>query len=92
MRIDAYNKISQIYGTNKISKLKKTDKSSFRDKLELSRTGNDYNIAKQIVAQTPDVREDKINDIKQRLESGTYNVKMEEVAEKLVNRYFDELI
>lgn len=92
MRIDGLNKISQIFGTSKVGKVKKTGSSSFGDKLELSRTGSDYTIAKQVVSQVPDVREDKINEIKKRMEAGTYNVSMEEVADKLVSRYFDELI
>jgi len=92
MRIDGLNKVSQILGTGKVNKVKKTGTSSFGDKLELSRTGNDYSIAKQAISQIPDVREDKINDIKKRMEAGTYNVSMEDVAEKLVSRYFDELI
>lgn len=92
MRIDAYNKVSQIYSTSKVNKVKKTGGSSFSDKLEISQTGNDYRTARQVIDQIPDIREDKVNDIKNRLESGTYNINMEEVAEKLVNRYFDELI
>lgn len=92
MRIDALNKVNQIYNTNKIKNVKKTNSGNFSDKLEISQTGKDYRVAKQIVAQAPDVREDKINSIKQRMESGTYNVDMKEVAEKLVNQYFDELI
>lgn len=91
MRIDGLGKISQVFGSNKVNKVKKTG-SSFGDKLELSRTGSDYSIAKQAIAQVPDVREDKVNDIKNRIESGTYNIDMEEVAEKIVNRYYDKLI
>lgn len=92
MRIDAFNKVSQVYNTSKTTNVKKTTGSNFSDKLEISQTGKDYRVAKNIVAQTPDVREDKIADIKNRMESGTYDVNMQEVADKLVNRYFDELI
>lgn len=48
-------------------------------------------MAKQIVAKTPDVREDKISEIKKRMEAGTYKVSNRDFAEKVVNRYFDEL-
>jgi len=92
MRINGIDKISQIFGSGKVDKVKKAGKGSYSDKLELSRTGNDYSIAKQIVAQIPDVREDKVNDIKSRIEAGTYNVSMEDVAEKIISRYLDELI
>ncbi len=88
MRIDAFNKVSQLYQTNSMKSTAKTKSGSFSDKLEISQIGKDYQVAKQIVAQTPDVREDKVNEIKQRLEAGTYDVSNEEVAEKLVEAYF----
>ncbi|NLP16466.1 MAG: flagellar biosynthesis anti-sigma factor FlgM [Clostridiales bacterium] len=92
MRIEAYNKVSQVYGASNVKKLAKTKEKSFSDMLEISQAGKDYRVANQIVKQTPDVREDKINDIKMRMESGTYNVNMSEVADKVVKRYFDELV
>lgn len=92
MRIDGFNKIGQILSSNNINKSKKTERGSYGDRLELSRTGNDYSFAKQVMAQIPDIREDKVNDIKERMKSGTYNVSMEEVAEKIISRYFDEQI
>lgn len=89
MRIDAFNKVSQLYKTNSMKSTAKTKSSSFSDKLEISQLGKDYQVAKQIVAQTPDVREDKVNEIKQRMDAGTYDVSNEEVADKLVKAYFD---
>lgn len=90
MRIDAFNKVSQLYNTGSVKSTAKATGSSFNDKLEISQTGKDYHVAKQIVANTSDVREDKVNDIKDKIASGTYDVSMEEVADKLVNRFFDE--
>lgn len=90
MRIDAFKKVSQVYNTSKVTNVKKTTGSSFSDKLEISQVGKDYRAAKNVVAQTPDIREDKVADIKKRMESGSYNVNMQEVADKLVDRYFDE--
>ncbi|TAH69459.1 MAG: flagellar biosynthesis anti-sigma factor FlgM [Anaerolineaceae bacterium] len=92
MRIDAYNKVSQLYNTSNVKKAAKPSGSSFSDKLEISQKGQDYRVAKQIVTQTPDVREDRIKEIKKQIESGTYNIGMSEVADKVVNRYFDELV
>ncbi len=89
MRIDAFNKISQLYQTNSVKNTSKTKSGSFSDKLEISQMGKDYQVAKQIVAQTPDVREDKVNEIRQRMEAGTYDVSSGELAQKLVEAYFD---
>lgn len=92
MRIDAFNKISKLYETSSTKSTVKTSKASFADKLEISKTGKDYQFAKQIVAKTPDIREDKVNEIKQQMAAGLYNVDAKEVAEKLVERYFDQQI
>jgi negative regulator of flagellin synthesis FlgM len=92
MRIDAFNKVSQLYNTNSVKSTAKTKNGSFSDMLEISQTGKDYQVARQIVARTPDIREDKVNDIKKRMASGTYDVSAEEVANKLADSYFDELM
>lgn len=91
MRIDAFNKVSQLYNTGSVKSTAKATGSSFHDKLEISQTGKDYHTVKQALANMPDVREDKVADIKEKMASGTYDVSMEEVADKLVNRFFDEL-
>jgi negative regulator of flagellin synthesis FlgM len=87
MRIDAFNKVSELYKASNVKSTAKTKGSSFSDKLEISQAGKDYQIAKQVVARTPDIRETKVNDIKQRMEAGTYNITIEDVAEKLVDEY-----
>jgi len=92
MRIDAYNKITQMLQTNSTVRTTKTKGVSAKDHVEISRTGKDYQVAKQALAHTEDIRMDKVNEIKRRMESGTYNVSGEEVANKLVDNYFNEII
>lgn len=89
MRIDAFNKISELYRSNSVKKTTKAESSSFSDMLEISQTGKDYQTAKQIVARTPDIRETKINDIKALMEAGTYNVTIGDVADKLIEQADD---
>ena len=92
MRIDAFNKVSQLYKTNSVKSTAKAKGTSFSDTLELSQTGKDYQVAKQIVARTPDIREEKINDIKQRMEAGAYHVSTVDVVNKLADKFFDDSI
>jgi negative regulator of flagellin synthesis FlgM len=92
MRIDAFNKVSELYKASSTNSTAKAKSSSFSDKLEISQTGKDYQVAKQFVARTPDVRETKINDIKQRMDAGVYDINIEDVADKLVDNYFDATI
>lgn len=89
MRVDALNQVSQLYQQNKPKKTTKTDQSYAKDELQISRAAQDYQIAKNAVSEAPDVREDKIAEFKEALASGTYNVSSQEIAEKMVNKYFD---
>ena len=91
MRIDAFNKVSQLYKANNIKETAKSKRAGFSDTLEISQAGKDYQIAKQAIAHTADVREDKVNEIKQRMEAGTYEVSIDAVADKLVEEYFKNI-
>ncbi|MDF2951222.1 MAG: hypothetical protein K0S18_805 [Anaerocolumna sp.] len=92
MRIDAYNKVAQLYQSSNAKKAVKVNGLEASDQVEISRIGKEYQVAKQAIAGTPDVRMDKVNEIKKRMESGTYNVTMEEVADKILSSYYDKLI
>lgn len=93
MRIDGINKINQAYKINSTKKVEKAKKvNNDKDSLAISDHARELQIAKKAVKNAPDVRMDKVNDIKKRLESGTYNVSAEEVADKIVDNYFDKKI
>ena len=92
MRIDAFNQVSQLYRNNGTKKVNKTGNTVATDKVEISRIGRDFQVAKQAVSQASDVREDRINAIREQMASGTYNVSMEDVADKLLGNYFGQAI
>ena len=89
MRIDAYNHIQQLYGTKSIKKTeeKRVSQASFKDQLMLSAAGKDAQIAKQAVANTPDVRENVIAPLKEQIDNGTYEVNVDDLAGKLLEKY-----
>ena len=88
MRIDAYNQIQQIYGTQKLSKTeKKTAGASFQDQLMLSATAQDASTAKKALAATPDVRQNLVSSIKERMDNDTYEVDLDDFAGKLLEKY-----
>jgi len=39
---------------------------------------------KGVIAELPDVREDKVQDLKSRIEQGTYNVSGEKIVDKML--------
>lgn len=91
MRIDAYNAISQVYQTNANYKLKTAGDSKSSDRLEISQLGKEYQIAKAAVAQSPDIREDKVAEIKAMINAGTYYISGMDFANKIVDGYSAEL-
>ncbi|MCR5054081.1 MAG: flagellar biosynthesis anti-sigma factor FlgM [Lachnospiraceae bacterium] len=92
MRIDAYNQIASVYNATKPVKVKGTDKvSGAKDEFKLSSAGKDYQIAKQAVAEASDIREDKVADVKQRIDSGNYQVDTGDFASMLLAKFNSNL-
>ncbi len=92
MRIDALNQVSQLYQSNSTKKIQQTGNPNASDRVEISQMGKDYQIAKQAVGSAPDIREDRVAELKAAIASGTYNVSDEEIADKIIGNYFENLI
>ena len=88
MRIDAMAEISQIYQANGVKKKSGISSAvSTRDSVEISSFGRELQVAKQAVAQAPDIREEKVEELKNSMANGTYNVPMGALADKLLNGF-----
>lgn len=87
MRIEAYTQVQQVYNTNKLSKTKNTSVAKLKDELQISSLGKDFQIAKQAVANAPDIREEVVAPLKAAVQSGTYQVSSESFANKLLVKY-----
>jgi len=87
MRIDAYNQISQIYGVNGKMKTTQASRVSQTDKVEISSFGRDLQIAKQAVKNAPDVRMDKVEQLKAQIKAGTYDVDAGSFADMLLQKF-----
>lgn len=89
MRIDAYNQVAQLYGVQQTAKTQQGNKigAASSDKLSISQTGKDYQIAKAAVSGASDVREDKVARLKAMVDSGEYSVNPDDFASKLLEKY-----
>lgn len=88
MRIEAYNQVAQLYNKNKTVKAQKTNSASAaRDEVQISSFGRDYQIAKQAVAEASDIREDRVAQLKESVNSGNYNVDVNDFANRLLQKY-----
>lgn len=87
-------KVSGVYGnTSKVDRYAKVgETSSKKDELSISGTAKDFSVAMRAVQQVPDVRQEKINEIIQKMDRGEYSVKASEVAEKIITAFEDSKI
>jgi flagellar biosynthesis anti-sigma factor FlgM len=54
------------------------------DRLELSTRSREISHLDELIRSTPDVRQSRIDEVHRQIASGTYNVKAEKIAEKIV--------
>lgn len=87
MRIDAFMQVQQMYNSNKSANVQKSSKPSFMDAVQISSTGKDFQVAKQAVANAPDVRSELVEPIKTSIQNGTYDVSDADFADKLLEKY-----
>ena len=62
------------------------------DKVSLSDASRDMQTAKQAVSSSPDIRLEKVNEIKQAVADGRYEIDAGKVAEKMIGSIIDEVI
>lgn len=61
-------------------------KKEKKDELKLSTEAKAYQQAYQLAKKVPDVREDKVEALKQRLASGQYTIDATQISEKIISQ------
>lgn len=92
MKINSYNQVAQVYGNRSVKKSYNSNSiqsASALDQVSFSATGRDMQVAKNALSNVPDVREEKVKALKERIANGTYQVSAESFADKLLAA-FDE--
>ncbi len=52
---------------------------------EISQKSRELALAKNVATETPDIREDKVADLKKKISEGSYRVDSEAIADRLVD-------
>lgn len=89
MRINNNINVQQVLkGYNKnVGKVKKTEKSAMkRDQIDISQSAKDFQVAMDAFKKLPDVRQEKVDDVKEQLDQGTYKPSAEDVIKKMMSR------
>ena len=77
--------------TSTEQKVEENNRSQQDTIVNLSTASKEAQTAREIIASEPDVREDKVAELKKRIESGNYAVDNKAVADKIVDSFIDEI-
>ena len=64
----------------------KAKTSPERDVVQISERSQEFYRIRQLVDEQPDVRLDRVNKLAKAIDSGTYNVKSEQIAEAIIQK------
>lgn len=95
-KIGGIQKIFKVYNVNKKREVKGAAQvEGKKDELTISQKAVDYGIVAKgikIMESIPDIREEKVNAIKEKMDSGLYNVDGKDVAQKMLADKFDKRV
>lgn len=56
-------------------------------KAEISARAKDFSNAKAIATETPDIRENRVDDLKKRIQEGSYKIDSQSIADRMVDEH-----
>jgi negative regulator of flagellin synthesis FlgM len=83
--IEAYvNQVQVKPKTEELSEKDPRQQAIKSDTVVISETAKRIQAAQSLLETTPDVRSEKVAEIKRRIEDGTYEIKPDQIAEKMI--------
>ena len=84
--INNVNRVMNTYSTaNNVTRPNKIEGQ--RDSIDISTQGLDFKTVFEAVSKMPDIREDRVADISNRINSGQYNISSSDIANKILSNY-----
>jgi negative regulator of flagellin synthesis FlgM len=77
--------------TSNEAKIEEKNQSQQDTIVNLSTASKDVQTANEVIASEPEVREDKVAELKAKIESGNYTIDNKAVADKMVDSFIDEI-
>jgi negative regulator of flagellin synthesis FlgM len=77
--------------TSNEAKIEEKNQSQQDTIVNLSTASKDVQTANEVIASEPEVREDKVAELKAKIESGNYTIDNQAVADKMVDSFIDEI-
>jgi len=87
-------KIMGVYGKQKnVNKSGRTQGvSQKKDVLSISNQAKDFQTVMKALKDVPDVRQDKVNDLAERYQSGNYDVSGRDIADKIAKSILNKKV
>ncbi|MCL1988378.1 MAG: flagellar biosynthesis anti-sigma factor FlgM [Firmicutes bacterium] len=87
MKINTIYAAQAVYQTNSKTRKSNAAASNAQDNLSISGQAEDYQIARRAISQLPDVRENRVAELKSLIESGQYSVNASAIANKILQNF-----
>jgi len=84
INLEAYIKSAQESEGLKSSRRQEQREVTQTESVNLSHKAKDLQKAREVMEVTPEIRENKVGQLKREIEAGTYSVKRDEIATKMV--------
>ena len=87
------NYTKQVSNNQKVTPLKENANKNVNlsgEKVDLSENASYLNKIREIIQNTPDIREEKVSFLREKIATGSYNVSGQEIAEKMLNEFLLE--
>jgi len=84
--VSAAQEVAQISQTNRVDRANTIDIKG--EKFALSTSAKDFQSVKKLLSEMPDVRQNIVEEVKQRIEGGNYDVSSYDVADKISRDLF----
>jgi negative regulator of flagellin synthesis FlgM len=79
--------LSGLQDVTKVKKAPKVEpKADQQDKVRISTQAKEFQRAYELINKAPDIRADKLAPLEEAIKTGTYNVRGEQVANKLIEQ------
>ena len=94
--VDLSTRLQSLEGQDQqVEQTRKAERETAKpmsDRIELSVRSRELMHLDKLIQSVPDVREAKVEHVRQAIESGTYNVRAEQIAEKILGGHLiDEI-
>jgi negative regulator of flagellin synthesis FlgM len=92
-----WGEIPKILGVyDKTKSVARVDKSgpisAKKDDISISGSGKDFQAVMRAVRETPDIRQDLVNSLSEKYESGSYDVDSKSIAGNIVSKLFEKKV